>query len=191
MMVENVSVFIDGSNLFHGLRRDLSGCAIDLQKLVSKLVAGRNLRRVYYYFAMPNQSDNDDAYKKQQKFINAISRLPYFKVVQGRLERRESFDKKGFVYVEKGVDIALAIDMISYLDTYETAVLVSGDSDFAKVVEYLQQKGKHVEGYATKSLMSSYLSKSLDVSVIINDEFIVDCCLDGHRQDFTKTSNPD
>lgn len=182
-MEEYVSVFIDGSNLFHGLKKDFPGFAIDFQKLVTKLVAGRNLRRVYYYYAMPNQSDNLDAYKKQQKFINAISMLPYFKVVRGRLERRESFDKKGFVYVEKGVDIALAIDMISYLDTYETAILVSGDSDFAKVVEYLQQKGKHVEGYATESLMSFFLSQTLDVSFTFNDSFLADCCLDGHKND--------
>lgn len=186
-MQENVSVFIDGSNLFHGMRKDHPGSFIDLEKLVAKLVGDRNLRRVYYYFAMPNQSDNGEAYQKQQKFINAISSLPYFKVIQGRLERRETTDKTGFVYVEKGVDIALAIDMISSLDTYETAILVSGDSDFAKVVEYIQQKGKHVEGYATESLMSFFLRKTLDVTKIIDKDFLVDCCLEKKAIDLSST----
>ena len=47
---------------------------------------------------------------------------------------------------EKGVDTAIAVDMISlaWEGSYDVAVLISSDRDFAPVVEYLATKGKKV-----------------------------------------------
>ncbi|MCE2501421.1 MAG: NYN domain-containing protein [Dehalococcoidia bacterium] len=45
---------------------------------------------------------------------------------------------------EKGVDIGIAVDMISKMDSFDVAVLVSGDSDFFPVVRYLKDKLKYV-----------------------------------------------
>lgn len=48
--------------------------------------------------------------------------------------------------VEKGVDTALAVDLIEYgLDnTYDRAILVAGDADFVPAVELIQRTGKQV-----------------------------------------------
>ena len=47
---------------------------------------------------------------------------------------------------EKGVDTAIATDMIrlAWEDAYDIAVLVSSDSDFVPVVEFLDLRGKKV-----------------------------------------------
>jgi hypothetical protein len=47
---------------------------------------------------------------------------------------------------EKGVDVRIATDMImlAWVDSYDIAVLVSSDSDFVPVAEFLQTKGKKV-----------------------------------------------
>ena len=47
---------------------------------------------------------------------------------------------------EKGVDVRIATDMImlAWVDSYDVAVLVSSDSDFIPVAEFLQTKGKKV-----------------------------------------------
>lgn len=47
---------------------------------------------------------------------------------------------------EKGVDVRIATDMImlAWVDSYDVAVLVSSDSDFVPVVQFLQTKGKKV-----------------------------------------------
>lgn len=44
---------------------------------------------------------------------------------------------------EKGVDTAIAVDMISlaWEGVYDVAVLVSADRDFVPVAEYLMKKG--------------------------------------------------
>lgn len=39
---------------------------------------------------------------------------------------------------EKGVDVGIAVDMISKASDYDTAILVSGDADFLPVVRYLK-----------------------------------------------------
>ncbi len=47
---------------------------------------------------------------------------------------------------EKGVDVQIATDMITlaWENTYDIAVLVSADSDFVPLAEFLKTKGKKV-----------------------------------------------
>ena len=49
--------------------------------------------------------------------------------------------------IEKGVDILLASDMLSsaYNNAYDTAILVSGDGDFAYVIENIKLLKKRVQ----------------------------------------------
>lgn len=44
-----VIVFIDGSNLYHGLKANIGKTKINFEKFVNKLVNGRELVRTYYY----------------------------------------------------------------------------------------------------------------------------------------------
>ncbi len=45
---------------------------------------------------------------------------------------------------EKGVDVGIAVDMISKMNNYDSAVLISGDNDFVSVIQYLKDNLKHV-----------------------------------------------
>lgn len=47
---ERISIFIDGSNLYHSLKR-IGISKINFQKLVDKLINGRQLISVFYYNA--------------------------------------------------------------------------------------------------------------------------------------------
>jgi uncharacterized LabA/DUF88 family protein len=139
--MERVSIFIDGSNLYHGLK-DLCGRSnLDYRAFVEWLVGGRRLLRTYYYnAAITDQQDPNRP--AQQRFFAALAAIPYFEVRTGRLEARRSG-----TFVEKGVDIAIAVDMLSmaYHDAYDVAILVSSDGDFAKVINAVKDLGKHVE----------------------------------------------
>lgn len=46
--------------------------------------------------------------------------------------------------VEKGLDTFLAVDMVSLVETYDVALVVSGDADSIPSIQRIQQKGKHV-----------------------------------------------
>lgn len=171
-MTERVAVFIDGANLLHGIMQDFDRINIDFESLVAKLLAGRSLTRVYYYTALPDQQRDPERYTKQQKFINALQRKPYFSVVLGRLEQRP-----GGVYVEKGVDIALAIDLLdlAYHNTYETAIIISGDGDFSNAVKIIQRMGKHVENASTRSCLSYHLQQTCDKTIILDQAYLQGC----------------
>ena len=129
-MAERVTIFIDWQNLWRGLIDEFDNTKLDFVKFATKLVDDRQLVRVYYYTALPDQARDPEQYAKQQRFLDALREKPYFDVRLGRLVPR------GDSYVEKGVDIALAVDMLemAYSDSYNTAILVSGDGDLARVV---------------------------------------------------------
>ncbi|MER3481537.1 MAG: NYN domain-containing protein [Meiothermus sp.] len=155
--MERVAVFIDGSNLYKGLVTSLSpDYRLDFVQFIETLVAGRKLLRAYYYNApLPVE---DPAAKAHQSFLNYLKRVPYVAVRLGRLERR------GEGFVEKGVDIQIAIDLLklAYANAYDVAVLVSGDGDFADVVKVIQDMGKQVENSTFQALSSHRLAQQAD-----------------------------
>lgn len=46
--------------------------------------------------------------------------------------------------IEKGIDTSLAVDMLSLIDTYDVALLISGDADSIPSVRKIKDQGKHV-----------------------------------------------
>lgn len=171
-MTERVAIFIDGANLLHGLSQDFGRIDVDFEHLVQKLLRNRSVTRIYYYTALPDQTKDPERYTRQQKFVNAIKRKPYFSVVLGRLEPRP-----GGFYVEKGVDISLAIDLLdlAYHNTYDTAILITGDGDFSRAVEIVQRMGKHVENASTRSCLSTHLQSTCDITTLLDKTLLSDC----------------
>ncbi len=45
---------------------------------------------------------------------------------------------------EKGVDTALAVDVVTLVDSYDVAVVLSADADMIPSLSYAKQQGKHV-----------------------------------------------
>ncbi|WP_457638012.1 LabA-like NYN domain-containing protein [Oceanithermus sp.] len=155
--MERVAIFIDGSNLYKGLVSVLGAeYRLNFIKFIEALVAGRKLLRAYYYNApLPTE---DVASRAHQSFLNYLKRVPYVSVRLGRLERR------GETFVEKGVDIQIAVDMLrlAYARAYDVAVLVSGDGDFAEVVRVVQDMGMQVENATFHALSSYRLAQQAD-----------------------------
>jgi uncharacterized LabA/DUF88 family protein len=161
MSQNKVMVFVDGSNLFWSLHRmDLR---IDHFKLVSKLVGDRFLVRPYFYSSVsvpPNQS--------QVRFHQAL-RYQGFTVVTRPLKSRQIDGKT--IYFEKGLDVALATDMLvsAFRSHYDTAILVSGDDDFASIVDMVKQFGKRVEVAAFSFAISSGLKTMADKFIALDE----------------------
>lgn len=83
----------------------------------------------------------------------------------GYLQRR--IVDGAYVYEEKGVDVQLAVDMLTgaFRDDYDVAVLVSSDGDFRPVVEAVREIGKRVEYiYFPGATRSSAMIRSASVA---------------------------
>jgi len=144
--MKRICIFIDGSNLFHNLKNIWNNAKIDFTRfsveICNKISIEFNeemkLIRTYYYNAPYDRTAEPEKVKDQQKFFDMLNRLSKFETKLGRLERR------GNIYVEKEVDITLAVDMLSLArkDLYDIGVLVSDDGDFKSVLHELKDIGK-------------------------------------------------
>lgn len=172
--MEKVAIFIDGSNFYHGLKKHIERVDIDFIKFRDFLLKKREHYRTYYYNAPRHQSVDPTKYKEQQRFLEGLKRLPYFQVNLGRLVAR--CDTSGTYYIEKGVDVKLAVDMLSMAQkaNYDTAILVSGDGDFTDAVKLVQDLGKHVENaYFNDS--ADLLKQTCDLFVELNKGNLSKC----------------
>ncbi len=138
---ERVAIFIDGSNLYHALEGTLKRHDLDFTQFVARLCGDRCLFRVYYYNALQDVSVRPDAFREQQEFLDTLRKTPYLEVRLGTIKTAQG------TQVEKGVDIMLGTDLLyfAWKDFYDTAVLVSGDADFAYALQTVKNMGKHVE----------------------------------------------
>ena len=173
-------VFIDGNNLYHSLKHVMGRTNLDFHEFSRRLVQDRQLIRVYYYNAPLNREDDEEKYRQQQSFFDSLDTVPYLTKKFGRLEKRlvkQTLPDGTFVsvptYVEKGVDTFIVIDMLShaYKDNYDTAILVSGDEDFAVLVDNIKDIGKHVE---VANLGGSYILRQAADKYVLIDKGLLD-----------------
>ncbi|OGY36636.1 MAG: hypothetical protein A3I08_01260 [Candidatus Andersenbacteria bacterium RIFCSPLOWO2_02_FULL_46_11] len=76
------------------------------------------------------------------------------------------------IYHEKGVDVHMAADLLrgAYKNLYDTAILVSSDTDLIPAIQYLREEGKKLE-YIGFSHQPSYgLIKYSDVRPLLKKE---------------------
>lgn len=175
METESVAIFIDGANVFKALWSKFGRSFINYEILVNKLLNGRKILRTYYYTALPDQRINPVDYRKRQSFVDKIRTLSYFEVKLGRLEYYD--DNGEQKAIEKGVDISLAVDMLdlAFKRAYSTAILVSGDSDFERVIDVVKGFGLHVENARVEGQYSKTLDHCCDKLHILDGPFLEEC----------------
>lgn len=196
---ERVAIFIDGSNFYHGLKDYIGNTRVDFKKLADLLCGDRELIRIYYYNVPVNQEAFPDIYKDQQRFFGGLNTIPYFELKLGRLEKRTAkLDKEALIktfggdiakqilekwgesivtYVEKGVDIDLATDMLrlAYNNAYDTAVIVTGDGDFVSAIKGVKDMGKHVENANFKDGKGYHIRAVCDKFISLDRDFLKSC----------------
>ena len=159
-MHERVAIFIDGSNLYNGMRENVHNTRVSLNELIKQLMCDRHLVRAYYYNAPLTDDYDSELREGQGRFFESLRRIPYVTVRLGRLHRRPDG-----TLVEKGIDVAIAVESLSlaFDDAYDTALLVSGDGDYVELVEAIKRRGKHVECAMFKNQSAGVLLEHADV----------------------------
>ena len=156
MTDDRLMIFIDGSNL-EGGANDF-GTQVDCIKLVKLLSEGRKLKRAYYYGSLHPNPDEDAAIAESVTKKMGFYHMLEYNGLKTRIipRRKRKFECKcesckhittGEKFIEKGVDIALASDVLSLAaaNAYDVAVIVSGDFDFREIIDSVQKQGLIVE----------------------------------------------
>lgn len=159
-MPERIAIFIDGSNLYNGMRDNLASTRVNLNELIRQLKGNRQLVRAYYYNAPLTDDYETELREGQHRFFESLRRIPYVTVRLGRLHRRHDGS-----LVEKGIDVAIAVECLSlaYTDAYDAALIVSGDGDYVELVEAIKRRGKHVECAMFRNQSAGILLEYVDV----------------------------
>lgn len=143
-----VAVFVDASNILYS--QQTLNWKIDYKKLIDYFKKRTKLVSVSFYSGKVSEN------RKQEKFFKKIQSFGY-KVVTKEVKWIK--DKNGKILKGKGnLDIELALDLTHSADSYETVVLMSGDSDFEPAVSFVKNKGKKVivisaRGHISKELI--------------------------------------
>jgi len=172
-----VMIFIDGGYLRQGLIRkfgkdrfSMEGFQNLLQYLSGLVGFGRvqgELIRTYYYDAIVDETEKEKR-QEQKSFFSMMRNIPFCTVRLGQLIKTSEG------YRQKGVDILMAIDMLSkaYENQYEIAILLAGDGDFISLVEAVKDAGKRICGAYLKEQVSNDLLESFDVRVNLTDDIL-------------------
>lgn len=149
--MEKVISYIDGYNLYHGLKSQGWRWAywLNLHLMIENLLS-ENQKLISTKYFTTRVSVPDDKRKRQQVFLEALGTIPEIKFYYGKYVPDDVVCRNcGHTYTtyhEKMTDVNIAVEMLTdaMADKYDTAVLVSGDSDLVNVVRRVKEFGKKV-----------------------------------------------
>jgi len=139
-------IFIDHANLFHSIEN--MKVRIDYRKFKQILARNDHLVGAFMYMGIPDQ-----IYPKKRRFLDYLISQGY--VIQSRPVKTTPDGKK----IQKQLDLFLYRDIVELgiEDSYDKAILVSGDSDFIEIVRKLKQLQKRIEIWGFFNSMSKKL----------------------------------
>ncbi len=140
---DKLAIFIDGANL-HSTIKSLA-IEIDYKKLIDFYSSNYSLIRAYYYTAL---LDNN----KNQKISPLLDWLEYngYRLIT---KKAKNFSEDNNIKIKGNMDIELAVDALEISNYVDHVVLFSGDGDFKRLIEAIQNKG--VKTTAVSSLLTN------------------------------------
>jgi uncharacterized LabA/DUF88 family protein len=140
MSKERAIVFIDGNNLYKGLKDCYAIERLDLEPFCKYIIQDRELVAIYYADANFMRTRGTDNYDRQQAYFSHIRKIKGLIFCQGY------FSKWTTPPTEKLADVHLATQMVDlcHRDQFDYAYLVSGDSDLTPAVDIIIRQGKRV-----------------------------------------------
>ncbi len=157
--MENVAAYIDGYNLYHGLkeRNYQKYYWLDIPKLIQNELKDNQQLSLVYYFTSP--SPKHDSRIRQITYVdalktNSLTNQILFKVIWGRFVPDEircnncgdlaicpKCDQKLSYYHEKETDVNISVQVITdaYEEKFDTAYLLTADSDQVGTINIIKQ----------------------------------------------------
>lgn len=136
MTTQRVIVYVDGFNLYFGLceRGWRKYLWLNIQNLSLLLLhENQHLEHVKYFTSRVR--NNPEKVRRQSLFLDALATLDQFTIYYGKY----LIDKKTCLYCgktslvpsEKMTDVNIAVELLgdAYKDEFDTAILISADSD--------------------------------------------------------------
>ena len=168
---KRVAIFIDGGNFYKKIRHDNlipKGVRFDYIKFANFLAQDRNVSEKSYYIGIVRNYDKTIKSQKmvesQQKFLTSLENNGY-QIKRGKIVYDNNIR-------EKGVDVQIAIDLVigAVENKYDTAIIVSSDTDLIPAIKYVRSKGKRVEYVGFSDTPSFGMIKESDNRILLRKD---------------------
>ena len=150
-------VYVDGFNLYYGAVRGTPYKWLDVRRLSELLLPGHSIEAVRYFTARVS-ARKEDPHKptRQQIYLRALRTLPGLEIIYGSFLSHDVMmllaepnpDGPKFVKItkteEKGSDVNLATHLMhdAYLGRFDSAVLITNDSDLLEPIRIVRRELK-------------------------------------------------
>lgn len=148
--VWRVAVYIDGFNLFYGLRskRWRRYYWLDVYRLAQNLLlTGQSLAAVKYFTARIHHDPLDPGKQaRQNAYLDALGTLPGLSIHYGQFMpktgRCPNCDETWQTYEEKMTDVNIAVELLAdaHADIFDTAIVISADSDLSRPITIIRER---------------------------------------------------
>jgi len=145
---ERVIILLDGSNFYHRLK----DCELNFKNilqfnykgLAEWLAEKRKIVACIYYVGLVRKEAGN---LKSEKLSSNQQRLFAYLKNQGWEIKTGYMMKHDKDYKEKGVDVKLAVDILdfAYQDKYDTAIVISSDTDLIPALSRARELKKKIE----------------------------------------------
>ena len=168
--MQRVRMYVDGFNLFYGIRE--RGWRryywLDLHRLAENLLRpGQRLEAVRYFTARVEHEPGDPGKQaRQNTYLEALATLPamhiHYGYFQAKPQRCHNCGAAWRAYEEKMTDVSIAVELLSDAqeDTFDVAIVVTGDGDLAGPL--LAVRGR----YPSKSVVVAFPPARSSIALI-------------------------
>jgi len=182
-------LFIDGENLFHKVEEILKEegidkaavdlASLDLNKLFREALKGFTISRKIFYVARlhlhpDTKKKSEGLIRAQRKLRNRLVGEGYEFVIAGNV-RAQKVDRK-VIFREKGVDVRIAVDLVSLAcdKKIDTAILCSSDSDLQPAVKELRRRGVEIVYLGFETSPNKGLTYTTNRTILLRNPEVVE-----------------
>ena len=152
---QRVAVFVDVQNMYYSAK-NLYSAKVDFGKVLKDGVAGRKLVRAFAYVIKADVG-------AEKEFHEALSSQGF----EVRIKELQVF----FGGAKKGDwDVGLCMDAVRMMSKIDAMILVSGDGDYADLIEYARSQGVRTEAIAFEKTASGKLMEMVDSFTNMRDD---------------------
>jgi len=141
-----IAVFVDVQNIYYTTRHAYDR-QFDYQKLWQRIASQGDIVSAIAYAI-----DSDNA--GQRKFQNALQQMGFEIKLKPYIQRRDGSAKGDW-------DVGITIDMLEIAPQVDRVILLSGDGDFDRLLDYIQHKYASItEVYGVPALTAHSLMRA-------------------------------
>lgn len=184
-------LFIDGENFIYKIEQALKEQGIDkhkidlssinLNELFKESLKGFNISRKIFYnarlhFHKDTPRKSGELIKLQRKLRNTLINQGYEFIIAGNV-RAQKIDGK-VVFREKGVDVKIAVDLVSLAcdKKLDTAILCSSDSDLQPAIAEIRKRKVEVVYLGFERNPNKGLAYTTNKTILLRNPEILNSC---------------